>query len=149
MFNKKNPTFFQKQGTVRIQSNKEQYTEILALGSPNMADKVRNFQVLNDHIMDSDHCPIYFDLKLSGHTVLNSDDKKVRLNFAKAVWVQFNLKILIKNYENNITIFLIKFCLEKCCVTVIFKNNHFLNQSFFKNWNKFFKIKIPNNSHFL
>jgi len=91
VFNNKNPTFFQKQGAVRIQSNKEQYTEILdlALGSPNMADKVRNFQVLNDHIMDSDHCPIYFDLKLSGHTVLNNDDKKVRLNFAKADWVQF------------------------------------------------------------
>jgi len=54
-----------------------------------MADKVRNFQVLNDHIMDSDHCSIYFDLKLSGHTVFNNDDKKVRLNFAKADWVQF------------------------------------------------------------
>ncbi len=50
-----------------MQSNKDQYTEILdlALCSPNMADKIRNFRVINDYQMESDYCPISFSINLS------------------------------------------------------------------------------------
>ena len=91
IFNNKSQTYFQNRGEVRLQSKKEQYTEILdlAMGSPNMADKIRNFEVLNDYQMESDHCPISFSINLSGGGKLINENTKTRYNFAKADWVLF------------------------------------------------------------
>ncbi len=61
----------------------------LALGTPNMADKVREFKVLNDYQMESDHCPIFLIIKLSGGTRLINENNRTRYNFAKADWVLF------------------------------------------------------------
>jgi len=88
IFNEKSQTYFQHRGDVRMQSNKEQYTEILdlALGQPNMADKVRKFKVLNEFQMESDHCSISFIINLTGGTRFLNNNNKTRYIFE---WVLF------------------------------------------------------------
>ena len=99
------PTYYQFRSDIRL--NKElfqniaQYSEILdlAISSSNLTNRIRNFEVLTDHNMTSDHCPISFNVQLSENQTLDSIDSKSRLNFAKADWPLFR-KILDDNAKN-------------------------------------------------
>jgi len=88
------PTYYQHQGKKRIRMESEQnipqYTEILdlVLSSSSLNNKITSFEVLTEHDMTSDHCPVTFNFKISGNDkIINS--KKNRLNFSKANWVLF------------------------------------------------------------
>jgi len=99
------PTYYQHQGKKRIRMESEQnisqYTEILdlVLSSSSLNNKITSFEVLTEHDMTSDHCPVTFNFKISGNEkIINSE--KNRLNFSKANWVLFR-KMLEDVAQNN------------------------------------------------
>ena len=105
--NNESPTYYQFRNEIRMRKEREQnipqYSEILDLviSSANLSNRIRNFEVLNEVNMSSDHCPISFDMQLSDSFLLDSTDSKIRLNFAKADWDLFR-KILDEN-TNKLT----------------------------------------------
>ena len=71
-----------------------------------MSDKVNSFEVLNKYRMDSDHCPLYFNLKLSGSAKPVNDNDKSRLNFSNADWNLYrNLLIEFANKTSESLIY--------------------------------------------
>ena len=86
--NDESPTYFQYQGEIRENElNINQYTELLdlVLSSSDLANKVHNFEVLTEHSMDSDHCPIIFEVRIRKTTAITREMGN-RLNFSKANW---------------------------------------------------------------
>ncbi len=71
------PTYYQHQGKKRIRMESEQnipqYTEILdlVLSSSSLNNKITSFEVLTEHDMTSDHCPVTFNFKISVDHVHN------------------------------------------------------------------------------
>ncbi len=90
--NDNNPTYYQFQGTKRLEKNKPQYSEILdlVLSSFDMAYRIQKFAVLNEQKMSSDHCPVIFNINLGDKIKLDLNENKIRLNFAKADWDQYS-----------------------------------------------------------
>ena len=100
VFNDSNPTYF-KFGS--------EYEEILdlILGSISLRNKIKEFSVLVDHLMGSDHAPILCDLTLGKVRVILETEREERLNLAKANWpffkqLLFNKAKFAKESEINL-----------------------------------------------
>ena len=99
VFNDSNPTYF-KFGS--------EYEEILdlILGSISLRNKIKEFSVLADHLMGSDHAPMC-DLTLGKVRVILDTEREERLNLAKANWpffkqLLFNKAKFAKESEINL-----------------------------------------------
>lgn len=96
--NDQTPTYYQFRGENRT----EQYSEILdiVMSSCILANKIVGYEVLVDQNMESDHCPITFNIQVNGRENVEKTYDKNRFNFAKANWVNF--RNILEENSNNI-----------------------------------------------
>ena len=88
------PTYF------KFGSNYEEILDIM-LGSITLCNRVKDFRVLTDHLMESDHAPISFDIVFSGDRYTLNTEHEIRFNFSKANWPLYNQYLY--NKANNKT----------------------------------------------
>jgi hypothetical protein len=94
VLNDESPTYFKY---------KSEYSEILdlMLASSNLGNKLLSFEVLDDHMMKSDHAPIMCRLSFNKPFKLDLANAEPRFNFSKADWAKYGhiMDDMISGYE--------------------------------------------------